>query len=56
MTAKVTIEKGTRITLEELTIKRPATGIPPKYVHKIIGKITKKQILADESIKWKDIQ
>ena len=56
VTAKITIEKGTRIKNEMLALKRPAIGIEPRYLNKIIGKITRKRILNDEPIKWKDLR
>jgi len=50
--AKVDIPKGVKITKDMLDIKRPGTGIEPKYLKKIIGRITKKDIFKDEVIYW----
>lgn len=50
--AKSFIEKGTTIKQDMLTLKRPATGIEPKYFHKIIGRKTSKSIPMDHPIKW----
>ena len=47
------IPKGTKITKKMLEIKRPGSGILPKDINKIIGKITTKTIKYDEPIKWK---
>jgi len=44
------IPKGTRITNDMLAIKRPGTGIAPKYLNKIIGKKAKKDISPDSMI------
>lgn len=55
MVAKINIKKETVIKKEHLAIKRPATGIKPKYINKIIGKKAKRDIFADEIIKWEDI-
>lgn len=52
--AKISIEKGVRIKQEMLAIKRPATGIEPKHIHKLLGKKTIRKIYAEETIKWKD--
>lgn len=41
MAAK-TVKKGEKITAEDLECKRPGTGLPPKFLSKIIGKIAKK--------------
>ena len=51
--ADITIKKGEKITLEMLRIKRPATGIQPKYLTKVIGKISKKRIPKDTPLQWK---
>lgn len=48
--AKVDIPKGTIITEGMLDIKRPGTGIEPKYLNLVIGKKTKENIKKDEVI------
>lgn len=53
--AKVSISKGVVIKQEMLAIKRPATGIEPKYLHKLLGKKTIRKIHADKTINWKDV-
>jgi N,N'-diacetyllegionaminate synthase len=54
ITAKQDISKGTIITKGMLEIKRPATGIQPKYLEKVIGKTTRKNIKKDTLIKFDD--
>jgi len=49
------ISKGTVIGKKMLTVKRPGTGIPPKFLNKIIGRKAKKNIIKDYLIKWSDI-
>jgi N,N'-diacetyllegionaminate synthase len=49
------IPKGTTISKEMLDIKRPGTGIPPKYFEKIIGSSTLKDIEEDVPINFEDI-
>lgn len=49
------IKKGTKLNSNLIDVKRPATGIEPKYYNKIIGYITKKNIKQHESLKWNDI-
>jgi len=49
------ILKGTIITKEMLAIKRPATGIYPKFLEKVIGLIASKDIEEDMPIQWEDI-
>ena len=38
-----------------LDIKRPGTGIKPKYLEKIIGSTTKNEIEEDTLIQWDDL-
>ena len=53
--AKVDIRKGTRITENEITIKRPGTGLSSKYLRYVIGKIVKHDIKKDELLKLSDL-
>lgn len=56
ITANVTMPKGTKINEKMIGIKRPATGIEPKYFSQILGKKTTRKIKIEESLKWKDIR
>lgn len=38
-----------------LTIKRPGTGIPPKFINQLIGKKATGDIREDNFIVWGDI-
>jgi len=49
------ILKNTKITKEILEIKRPGTGISPKFINKVIGSTTIKDIEEDTPIQWSDI-
>ena len=53
--ARVHIPKGTVITRQMLSIKRPGTGLAPKYLEKVIGKKAKKDIKADELITFEKL-
>lgn len=55
MTSKKNIKKGTIITEDMITIKRPGDGIPPKYVQIVIGRTTRRDIPEDTTIKWEDV-
>jgi N-acetylneuraminate synthase/N,N'-diacetyllegionaminate synthase len=46
--ARVDIPKGTVVTEEMLAIKRAGTGIEPKYLDKVVGKVAKTMIRDDE--------
>jgi sialic acid synthase SpsE len=50
------IEKGTVITKDMLDIKRPATGIYPKFFEKVIGSVASNDIEEDMPIKWEDLE
>jgi len=52
LVASIRIPKGAAITRGMISIKRPGTGIEPKYINSIIGKKTKKDIEIDEVITW----
>lgn len=49
--AKRDIPKGTLITEDMITFKRPGTGLSPNEIGQILGRETKKRILEDEIIK-----
>lgn len=42
--ASQSIAKGKVIAAEDLEVKRPGTGLPPKYLPKIIGQVAKKNL------------
>ena len=54
--AKVDISEGTFITGDMLDVKRPGTGIEPKYMREIIGKRVKAYITKDDLIYWGAIE
>ncbi len=39
-----------------LDVKRPGTGIPPKFFDKIIGYIVIQDVQEDMPLEWKNIQ
>lgn len=53
--AAVNINKGTKIEENMLAVKRPGTGIVPKFLDQIVGKIAKQDIKKDELITWEKI-
>ena len=48
--AKGDISEGTVITEDMLDVKRPGTGIEPKYMEMIVGRQAKENIKKDEII------
>jgi len=53
--AKVNIPKGVKIKRNMLIIKRPGTGIEPKNINKVIGKVAKKDIKEDTLISFDNL-
>jgi N,N'-diacetyllegionaminate synthase len=49
------INKGEKISVADITVKRPGNGLAPKYFFKIIGKKAKQNIKKDSVIGKKDI-
>lgn len=52
LVAKRDIQKGTIVEYGDLTWKRPASGISPKFIDEIIGKRTARDIETDEILHW----
>ena len=52
LVAAKNIPKGSIIKKEDLTFKRPAHGVSPKFIDEIIGKTTLIDIQNDDVIKW----
>jgi len=50
--AKNVIPKGKTIEFDDLTCKRPATGISPKFIDEVVGKTTVDSIDTDEILQW----
>ena len=46
------IPKGTKITRDMISIRRPGTGILPKHIDRVIGKTAKSTIQAESPIGW----
>lgn len=49
------ILKGEKISLNDIIIKRPGSGIDPKYLDKICGKKVLVDIKKDDLIEWKNL-
>jgi len=50
------LKEGDIIKIEDINIKRPGYGIPPKYLDSIIGKKIKNNIPKNSIISWEDIE
>jgi len=54
--AKVDIPKGSRITGSMVDTRRPGTGIEPKYLKNLIGRVASKRISENQVISWGHIK
>lgn len=54
--AKKMVKKGMRLNEENLCVKRPGTGVPPKFIEQLYGRVAKEDIEADRIIKWSDLE
>jgi len=52
LVANCNIAKGAIIKREDLTFKRPASGISPRFIDEIIGKVANMDIVEDKVLKW----
>ena len=55
ITVKFNFEQNHVLTLKDLSIKRPALGIEPKYLQQVIGKKINKSISKDVPLVWDDL-
>lgn len=53
--AGANITRGEMISRDMIAVKRPGTGIPPKYIDWMIGRRALRDISADETIGFEDI-
>ncbi|MDE6946238.1 MAG: N-acetylneuraminate synthase [Anaeroplasmataceae bacterium] len=49
------MKKGECLSMEDMDIKRPGTGIPPKYIDMVIGKCLVRDVEAEGILKFEDI-
>ncbi len=48
------LPKGTKIFAEDLLIRRPGTGIPPKLKPSLVGLVLKLSVKSGQAFKWED--
>lgn len=54
--AALNIKKGDVITKDNITFKRPETGLSPMYTDELIGKIATEDIMLDEQINFSNVK
>jgi sialic acid synthase SpsE len=52
VTSAVAIAKGTAISREMLTYKRPGTGISPRFLDLVVGRVARTDIPQDTTLTW----
>jgi sialic acid synthase SpsE len=52
VTSKVAIPRGTAITRAMLTYKRPGTGIDPRQMDVVVGRVARVDIPEDTTLTW----
>jgi sialic acid synthase SpsE len=52
LVAAKSMKAGHKITLEDLTFKRPASGVSPKFIYEVIGKEIIGNVAEDAIIQW----
>ena len=50
------VPEGTVLKRDMLSIKRPGTGIPPKFIDKIVGKTVVNDLKSQTIIKWENLK
>lgn len=50
------ISAGEVLKAEDLMVKRPGTGLAPKYYYSLIGRTVKRDIEEEELFNWDDVQ
>jgi N-acetylneuraminate synthase len=53
---KRNLDKGEAIEIENITLKKPGTGIPHSDLKKILGKSAKNKIYSFNLLKWSDVE
>lgn len=53
--ARTDISKGAKITDDLIDIKRPGTGIAPKYLDRVVGRRAKRDIRKDSLVRFQDL-
>jgi sialic acid synthase SpsE len=49
------VKAGQELAAEDLLLRRPATGIPPRDLEKVIGKRVKRALDAGAVLRWEDL-
>lgn len=50
------VASGSRISFEDLTLKKPGTGIPASKLHQVLGRLVRHDLKANEQLKEEDLR
>jgi sialic acid synthase SpsE len=50
------LEKGSVLTLDDLTSKKPGTGIPAKDLHSLVGRKLRRSVERDDLLHPEDLE
>ena len=50
------IRTGDILSLNDIAIKRPGTGIPPEFMEIVVGMKAKRDIRVDSVLEWEDLK
>ncbi len=53
--ARRNLKAGEKITPEAICVKRPATGLAPKFFDELLGKTLNRDLEEDELVRWEDV-
>jgi len=56
LTAARNLKKGDKISKKDIDIKRPGTGISPKFIDEIVGSVLLGNIKLNDLLKWSDFK
>ena len=51
-----TVAAGHRLSLDDLAIKRPGSGIAPKHLDEAVGRNVVRAMEADAVLQWQDLE
>lgn len=52
LVARRAVAKGARVSVDDITWKRPASGISPKFIDQVVGKSAARAIAEDDVMTW----
>jgi N-acetylneuraminate synthase len=50
------VQPGELLGPDDLAVKRPGYGIPPKYLEQLVGRVAAKPLEADRVLTWSDLR